>query len=296
MASPNSKAVSSARSRSHVAARNPYLDARLIRRAAARSGMGLQYVMKEAHVFDVWHSLSPVIASGKIRQQARIVCKGGTALNKIYLGGLQRFSEDLDFDAFFSTNLGFDRSEKIDFLHENVISAIDSDYTIDRPRVMREVVRFTCAFRNEMGQRDSVFVEFNIHTPFVGKVVTAKATSSILNLPTVSIPAYSFHTLVAKKLKTFYERETGKDIYDIYRSFERCKTSSMKQVVSLLKRALEAEHIGYDDFVSRIDAALSDADRLRRVHASTNPYIPSSLRLDWVKAAREIRDRLLPLL
>lgn len=272
------------------------MDVRELRRAAARTGIGLQYVMKEARVFDIWQRLSPVIVSSKLRKQARIVCKGGTALNKIFLGGLQRFSEDLDFDVFFSADSGKDRSERIGFLQDNIISAIDSDYTIDRPRLMRQVVRFTCSFTNEMGQRDSLSVEFNIDTPFVGRVVKARAVSFILKLPAVSIPVYSFHSLVAKKLKTFYERETGKDIYDIYRSLEKCKPSTMKQVVSILKRVLEAERIAYDDFVSGIDTALSDANRLRRVHASTNPYIPLSLRLDWVKAAREIRERLLPLL
>lgn len=296
MASAYSGTQTSAGFRAEVEARNPNLNFREVRRAAARTGIGLQYVMKEARVFDIWQRLGTVIASRKVRRQVRIVCKGGTALNKIFFGGLQRFSEDLDFDAFFSADSGLDRSGKIGFLQDNVLSVIDSDYTIDRPRVMRQVARFTCSFTNETGQRDSVFVEFNIDTPFVGRVIKAKAMSSILKLPAVSIPVYSFSSLVAKKLKTFYERETGKDIYDIYRGLEKCKPSDMRQIISMLKRVLEVERIPYEDFVSRVDAALSDADRLRRVHASTNPYIPVSLRLDWVKAACEIRERVLPLL
>jgi predicted nucleotidyltransferase component of viral defense system len=37
---------------------------------------------------------------------------------------------------------------------------------------------------------------------------------------TVTVPVYCFETLVAKKLKTSYERETGKDLYDIDRSLQ----------------------------------------------------------------------------
>jgi len=81
------------------------------RRVAARTGLGLQYVLKEARVFDIWGRLSSLTFSDRVRDQAVIVCKGGTALNKIYFHGVQRFSEDLDLDIFFRGELP--RREKI---------------------------------------------------------------------------------------------------------------------------------------------------------------------------------------
>lgn len=293
MAKPRSRPSAS---RSQVATSVRDLNLRIMQQAAATAGIGLQYVMKEARVFDIWNRLTPVILSRKVSDQARIVCKGETALNKIFLGKLQRFSEDLDFDAFFSANSDLDRNKKIRLLQENIISAIDSNYTIDQPLTMRQVVRFTCSFTNESKQRDSLFIEFNIDTPYVGKVVRAKATRLIIKLPPVTIPVYSFHSLVAKKLKTFYERQAGKDLYDIYRSFQKCKPSGTKQIVSTLKEVLEAEDIAYDNFASSVDTALSDANRLWKVHASTNPYIPRSLRIDWAEVGRELREKLMPLL
>lgn len=271
------------------------LGLRMIQRSAAVTGMGLQYVMKEARVFDVWDRLSTLLSSRDVRRHVRVVCKGGTALNKIFLGELQRFSEDLDFDAFFS-DAGLSRSQKIAFLQEKVMSAVSTAYEVDEPRLMRQVVRFNCSFINEMGKSDSLLAEFNIETPLVGKIIRATATSSILRLPSATVLVYSFYTLVAKKLKTFYERESGKDIYDIYRSFEKCSDSDMRQVVSMLKEVLQVEGIAYEGFVSSMYAALSDGSRLWKVHASTNPYIPRSMRIDWGKAGREIRDRIMPLL
>jgi len=279
-------------SRGQVSPSNLNLDFRIIQRSAAATGIGLQYVMKEARVFDVWNRLIPIVLSRRVAKNARIVCKGGTALNKIFLGKLQRFSEDLDFDAFFNSSVS-DRSQKISFLQENVISAIGDGYAIDQPRIMRQVLRFTCSFTNEMGRRDSLFVEFNIETPLVGKIVKARARSFILRLPVVSTPVYSFHSLVAKKLKTFYEREAGKDLYDIYRSLEKCKPRDMEQIISMLKKILKAEGIEYDDFVSRVDTTLSDINRLWKLHASSNPYIPRPLRLDWAKAGLEVREKLM---
>jgi len=90
--------------------------------------------------------------------------------------------------------------------------------------------------------------------------------------------------------------ESGKDIYDIYRSFEKCKPSDMKRIISILRRVLEAEDIPYDDFVLGVDKALSDANRLWKVHGSTNPYIPRRLRPDWIEAGRYVREKLLTLL
>ena len=94
------------------------VELREARKIASSSGLGLQYVLKEARVFDIWGRLSPLIMSGKIRSKAIIVSKGGTALNKIYLSGVQRFSEDLDFDAFFKGSPR--RGRKIEFLQSEL--------------------------------------------------------------------------------------------------------------------------------------------------------------------------------
>jgi predicted nucleotidyltransferase component of viral defense system len=269
------------------------VELREARRIAANIGLGLQYVLKEATVFDIWSRLSPLAMSGKVKSTVLIVCKGGTALNKIYFSGVQRFSEDLDFDAFFKRKLT--RRQKLEFLQENLIAALTRDYDVQTPRMMREVVRFTLSFNNEMGKRDSIFVEFNLEAPKVGRVVVREARSELWGL-TVRIPAYSFEALVAKKLKTFYERESGKDLYDIYRSLEGRSDDEIRRMASMLRRVLKSEDIKYSDFVSGLTRTLDDQDLIARVHASSNPYIPRSLRIDWKDAAKEIRQKLMPFL
>ncbi len=263
------------------------------RKIASASGLGLQYVLKEARVFDIWKRLSPLVMSKEIRSHALIVCKGGTALNKIYLSGVQRFSEDLDFDAFFNGSPG--RRQKIDFLQTELIAALAKDYEVQKPRMMREIVRFTCTFLNEMGKKDSIFVEFNLQTPKVGTIEVQEARSQLWGA-VVRVPVYSFETLVAKKLKTFYERETGKDLYDIYRSLERKNDSEMRKIISALRRVLKSEGIKYSDFVAGVSKALKDEDLIAGMHASSNPYIPRTLRIHWGQAARRIREKLIPYL
>jgi len=269
------------------------VELREARKIASSSGLGLQYVLKEARVFDIWRKLSPLVMSDEVRSKAIIVSKGGTALNKIYLPGVQRFSEDLDFDAFFKENM--ERSRKIEFLKDELMTALAKDYDVQRPRMMREIVRFTCSFVNEMGKKDSIFVEFNLQAPKAGRIVVKKAHSQ-LSGTVVRIPVYSFEALVAKKLKTFYERETGKDLYDIYRSLEGKSGKEMRRIVSALRRVLNAEGIRYSDFVSGVSKTLQDERLIASVHASSNPYIPRTLRVGWRQAADSIRTKLVPYL
>lgn len=269
------------------------VELREARKIASSSGLGLQYVLKEARVFDIWGRLSPLIMSEKVRSKVIIVSKGGTALNKICLLGVQRFSEDLDFDAFFKGSTT--RSRKIKFLQTELMAALAKDYDVQRPRMMREIVRFTCSFVNEMGRKDSIFVKFNLRAPKVGRIVVMEAHSQLWG-STVRVPAYSFDALVAKKVKTFYERETGKDLYDIYRSLEGRTDAEMRRIVSTLRRVLKAEGIKYSHFVSGVSKALEDGELIASVHASSNPYIPRTLRVGWRQVADNIRKKLIPYL
>ncbi len=264
------------------------VELREARKTAARIGLGLQYILKETRVFGIWSKLSPIILSGEISSHVTIVCKGGTVLNKVFLKGTQRFSEDLDFDAFFSKELS--KKEKIDFLDKNILSNLRSSYQIEKPRLMRDVVRFTCSFTNETGAKDSVFVEFNLEPKGSSDFVQQEATSELIKAKAIGIPTYSFHVLVAKKLKTFYERGSGKDLYDIYYSLKI--TKDIRKIVKALKEVLKAEKIEYEDFTGEFLRKLRDREAVRRVHASTNPYVPRKLRVGYVKIAEEIEEEL----
>ncbi len=65
------------------------VELREARQAAARTGIGIQYILKEARVFDIWSKMCPVMLSDVILTNAKTICKGGTSLNKIYLGKIQ---------------------------------------------------------------------------------------------------------------------------------------------------------------------------------------------------------------
>lgn len=254
------------------------------RQAAAKYGIGVQYVMKEARVFDIWSKICPVFLSHHILDHATIICKGGTPLNKIFFGNVQRFSEDIDMDIFFKRKLG--REDKIQFIKKNIIILLDASYDIPKEARRRNIIMFLCRFQNELGEKDHVKLEFNLSESRTGTDEIAEAKSKILSITLGRIPVYSLETLLAKKLKAFYERDEGKDVYDIYYGLKLCKDFS--KVVLILKNVLRSAQINYDTFASEIVRKLDDKQMMRRLRLNANPYIPKNLRIDFVSASKEI--------
>ncbi|HEX9845920.1 MAG TPA: nucleotidyl transferase AbiEii/AbiGii toxin family protein [Candidatus Nitrosotenuis sp.] len=269
------------------------LSIREINQAAARTGIGRQYILKEVRVFDIWSKICPALLSKEITAHAKVICKGGTSLNKVFLGRVQRFSEDLDMDIFFKKRL--EREEKIQFIKNKIIPLVSSSYTVPKEARKRNIILFFCKFKNELGMDDNVQLEFNIGESRTGVDEIATARSSILQLKLDNIPVYSFDTLVAMKMKAFYEREEGKDVYDLYYSL-RSKKNNWSKVISILKDVLRSSGIDYKVFKKELPNKLSDSKKMRSLHASTNPYIPKNLRIDFLKASELISKKAVPLL
>jgi predicted nucleotidyltransferase component of viral defense system len=260
------------------------------RHAAAKSGIGLQYVLKESRVFDIWSKICPVFLSKAISNQATIICKGGTPLNKVFLQKVQRFSEDIDIDIFFKDKT--EREDKIQFIKDNIMTHLSSDYAIPKEARKRNIITFFCQFKNEIGMKDNIQLEFNIGEIQTGKVVLAGASSKILPLKLDNIPIYSFETLIAKKLKAFYERSEGKDVYDLYHSLKL--NDNFDEIIPILKDVLKSSKIDYDEFKKEIPKKIADSKMMTRLHASTNPYIPKNSRIDFIKASKEISKKIMP--
>lgn len=252
--------------------------------AAARSGIGLQYVLKESRVFDIWSKICPAFLSKQIKDQATVICKGVTPLNKIFLGNVQRFSEDIDMDIFFKKRL--EKDDKIEFIKDNIMPLLSGSYTIPKEARRKNIILFFCQFQNEIGMKDNIQLEFNISESRTGIDIIADAHSKILPLNLSGIPVYSFETLIAKKLKTFYEREEGKDVYDIYHSLQL--NNNWVKIIPILKDVLKSSKIDYDEFAREIPKKLADSKMMKSLRASANPYIPKNQRIDFIKASAKI--------
>lgn len=87
-------------------------------------------------------------------------------------------------------------------------------------------------------------------------------------------------------------REEGKDVYDLYYSLKA--RSNIAKVIPILKEVLKSARINYAEFKKELPKKLADSRKMKSLHASTNPYIPKNLRIDFVKASTIISKKIVP--
>lgn len=259
------------------------LDEHLIFSISARTGLGRKFISKEDRI----SLLLKIISEW---EEWDIALKGGTAINRLYLGEKGRFSEDIDIDVF-GPQRSKEKLEQIKGMMESI-----SDFNIQGPRMMHLTARFDAYYTNEFGEKDRVRLDLYLANdrPWSVRPVERKIiTSSIIQTNPSLVPVYSFEDLLAHKIVALGSRMEGKDLYDIHFSLERGIDRG------LLKRALELrlslrkyEH-GVDDFIEDV---IMRRDLFRRnwlqVMNNTNHFIPRSRRPEWRSFIDTTFDRL----
>ena len=257
----------------------------ICREISGRYGLPLQFVMKEFRIFD----LLGKIQTANSETISNIIFKGGTAINKIYFGDVSRFSEDLDFDEISKDTI-ITRVNRI----KSIINNIEG-YEINRIRVLHRTFRFDCFFKNELGQKDLIRIEFNLkHTktmtanPLVQGIVKSGTTGMVVS----GIPTYSLEDLLARKLYALYNRMEGKDVYDVGTGLEKIQDKKifLKAIGCVLKS--ENKKTVPKEFIREMCDKLKNADA-KAMKRLTNNYIPVSIRpADWSVLIDEIIEHL----
>jgi len=243
---------------------SPNIDA--CRALAVQHGLPLQFVMKEFYVMDV---LAQVCSREEFRNG--MVFKGGTALSKVYLGGLQRFSEDLDFDMDASL-------AEVRKMCGQIASSLEG-YDVEAPRKVGRGMQFYCRYRMPLGGMDNVRIDISPKKIISSaKPAAGTATSLFSQRSVTGFLIYSLEDLAARKLCALADRCEGKDVYDCHAALPLC--SSMRQPIARMLES-EGKGIAYGEFVERAIAAVEKSDS-KKLQSLTNPFIPSTLRPpDW---------------
>jgi predicted nucleotidyltransferase component of viral defense system len=244
------------------------------RAVAIKSGLPLQFVVKEFHVFGI---LSQITAETSERED--FVFKGGTALNKAYLAGVQRFSEDLDFDLQAGS-----MGELWEFCRS--LSGRIGGYRMREMRRVRKTVQFYCEYDSQLGGIDHVRVDVSLKKIIVSAPLAhPPIKSDYAGLLVSGIATYALEDLVARKLNALRERGEGKDFYDAYAALPKC--GRMKLPVEKMLES-EGQKEGFSEFVEDCILKVQKSDA-RKLRALTNPFIPASIRpRDWRTLKEEL--------
>lgn len=247
------------------------------RALSAKHGLPLQFVIKEFHLMELLEKIA-------IKSDGGLILKGGTALNRVYATGISRFSEDLDFDYAAKKTA----KQKTKFL--NSMMKMEG-YSIEKPRMFRNRLRFDCFFRNEMDKKDVVRAEFNLSfSAIVGRAEKSAVVSEISGKTIIGVAVYSLEDMIARKILALHNRTEGKDMFDLAVFIHK---ADAKLVIKSLKMMLKHEKSkkSAKDVINGCIEKLGSLD-IKEVKALTNNYIPLQMRPDWNELAATLKMRL----
>jgi predicted nucleotidyltransferase component of viral defense system len=212
-----------------------------IREYAAKAGLGFQFVAKEAFLFEMMELFA----------EKEFVLKGGTAINKGYLPGHQRFSEDLDYDT------GYKKQEVEAFVRS-------LGWRIKREFFTKHSIGFTLAYTFN-GIEDALKAEVSFGLK--GSHEKRKAVSDFLPV-SKRVEMYTFRELNRQKEEAILERKEWKDLYDLYWMSE----------------------VNPKEFKIRDMKSFGEALEKLQVPKTANAYIPSAKRPNWEEAKEKMKN------
>lgn len=234
------------------------LDLDVCRVLAAKHALPLQFIVKDFCLMDVLSQL----AANQV-EFGNIVFKGGTALNKIYLGGVQRFSEDLDFDVEADLTGAKDVCGKM--------AGTIRGYKTNGIRKVGGTYQFECAYESILGGIDHIRVDVAPKKIITDKkTVLAQVSSSYSQKSVAGVLAYSLEDLVARKLCALENRAEGKDLYDTYSSLPIC--GKMRGALFAMLRS-ESRKETPAEFIEKALLKVKACDT-KKAGNLTNPFIP----------------------
>jgi predicted nucleotidyltransferase component of viral defense system len=239
------------------------MDERMLKYIAVRTGLGLNYIDKEERISLLLNQLWEIFGE-------KVILKGGTALNRVYLAKIRaaRFSEDIDID-YFNGSVEISAKEISDGMKKI------KGFNVKGPRILHRTFRFDCYYTNTLGNRDRVKVEFYLSKPpYVEARIELVKSPFVEGYPTM-FKVYSLEDLLAKKIVALYNRMEGKDIYDIFHVLKM--EFEMEKFLKALKLTLEFYHVEGDFWSELIDRLNHGAENARKIGNSTNHFIPKAL-------------------
>ena len=255
------------------------VDLKTLRRLSQEIGIGPRKVEKELMLLELLRKFSEI-------RDGFFIWKGGTAINKAYLGSLQRMSEDLDFDYFSESKTPQDDLRKL-------LTKISTDTARLDEKVIHNVyaktVFFSFSFDSAYEIKDKVRFDINYGTKEpVLEYVRAKV-STYYRRQEFEVQTYSFEALIAQKIKTLSDRREGRDMYDLAIAFE--KNADFGKIRTNLKKLCAYQISEYSAVIKKSIDTLRMANPLE-LAKRTNLLIPEDARPYWAELKKKLTKNL----
>lgn len=143
----------------------------------------------------------------------RLYLKGGTVINKLYLGETSRLSVDLDFNHIGQKEQVLKEKPMIRERIMELLKKQDSSYSLHWKRKYAQTT-IKARYKTLVGPTQ----RFKIEISHIERFPILKPVEKPLETPSgqVNIATYQLEELTATKLRALFERLKGRDVYDLF--------------------------------------------------------------------------------
>lgn len=231
-----------------------------LRSISAKEELSLNFIAKD-------EMISKILL--QLQNFEDIILKGGTAINRIHLRN-KRFSEDIDFDILFKGEI------KEVLTRTKEITSIIKDFNVEKPRIMKDTVRYDLFYINPLNHKDKIRLEFKTvknavnHSKKIINFGFVPYESSLLNV-------YNIEELIIQKIACIMNRIEGKDFFDIY------------YLIDLPHSKIRSIKENKEEIIKRINL---EEEQIKFMANIVNHYIPRNKRPKWGLFLEELKDKI----
>ena len=196
--------------------------------------------------------------------------RGGTAIHKLYLKPLKRYSEDIDLVQVEKGSIG----HLIDLLHSVI------DPFLGEPRRKQGAESFTLIYKTESDGPPVIPLRLKIEIntrehfsvlglrqfPFEMKSRWFKGRCKILT--------FALEELLGTKVRALYQRRKGRDLFDLWLGFVN-QIADNEVIVEVFKQYMknESQSVSRQDYLDNLDKKMHHPGFLSDLEPLAAPYI-----------------------
>lgn len=182
--------------------------------------IGIDDLRLVEHDYRIVHLLGAICSNEFLAK--RLLLKGGTAINKFYLGELNRLSVDLDFNHIGSKQEVLKDAKEVRSTIIDAIEHHDSSYVVNYDHSYEQ----TTIRARYKGLAGEGVQPIKIEISHVERFPILGSLAKELKLDTgelIKVATYRLEELLATKLRALYNRLKGRDVYDLYMTYDLIK-------------------------------------------------------------------------
>jgi predicted nucleotidyltransferase component of viral defense system len=196
--------------------------------------------------------------------------RGGTALHKLYLSPASRYSEDIDLVQIDAGPIG----PMMTALRARLDSWLGEPRRKQSEGRMTLIYRFDSEIQPITPLRLKIEVNTREHYTALGFARQTVAVDNPWFRGQAEVVTYPLEELLGTKLRAFYQRKKGRDLFDLAVALSRRPDLDRGKVIECFQRYMEAAggRVSRAEFEANLDAKLADT----AFHSDIRPLLATT--------------------